>query len=38
MIIWPQESFCKVLDQLDNRLNNYGLISIQLMLIYHLKL
>ena len=33
-----QKLFCKVLDQLDTRLNNYGLISSQSMLIYHLKL
>ena len=34
-----QESFCKVWDQLDTLLNNYGLISSQSMLIiYHLKL
>ena len=32
-----QKLFCKVLDQLDTRLNNYGLISSQSMLIYHLK-
>ena len=29
---------CKVSDQLDTRLNTYGLISSQSMLIYHLKL
>ena len=34
----PQESSFKVSDQLDTRLNNYGLISSQSMLIYHLKL
>ena len=33
-----QKLFCKVLDQLDTRLNNYGLINSQSMLIYHLKL
>ena len=33
-----QKLFWKVLDQLDTRLNNYGLISSQSMLIYHLKL
>ena len=33
-----QESFCKVWDQLDTRLNNYGLISSQSMLTYHLML
>ena len=33
-----QKLFCKVLDQLDTQLNNYGLISSQSMLIYHLKL
>ena len=33
-----QELLCKVSDQLDTRLNNYGLISNQSMLIYHLKL
>ena len=33
-----QESFCKVWDHLDTRLNNYSLISSQSMLIYHLKL
>ena len=33
-----QEPFCKVWDQSDTRLNNYGLISSQSMLIYHLKL
>ena len=32
-----QKLFCKVLDQLDTRLNNYGIISSQSMLIYHLK-
>ena len=33
-----QKLFCKVLDQLDTLLNNYGLINSQSMLIYHLKL
>ena len=33
-----QKLFFKVLDQLDTRFNNYGLISSQSMLIYHLKL
>ena len=38
ILVYPQESFCKVWDQLDTRLNNDGLISSQSMLIYHLKL
>ena len=38
MILCPQESFWKLSDQLDTRLNSRGPLSSQSMLIYHLKL
>ena len=34
----PHESSSKIVDQLDTLINNYGLISCQSMLIFHLKL